>query len=76
MARETKPAYRVAVDDNGCEKCGRGKQWAVVGPDDTAESVMFSDEEDADALAAALNAAYNKGFVSANVSAPLVKTTT
>ncbi len=58
--------FRVVIDSNGCDKCGHDKQWAVVytdtnGDEAQATSMTYGDEEDADAIAAALNFAYGLG---------------
>jgi hypothetical protein len=53
--------YFVEVDQNGCERCGHGKTWTVVGPDGVAHSQSFDDVEDAESLADALNGAFFAG---------------
>lgn len=53
--------YFVEVDNNGCEKCGAGKTWTVVGPDGVAQGQSFENVEDAEALADALNGAFFAG---------------
>lgn len=53
--------YHTAVDNNGCDKCGHGREYVVVGPNGDAGSQSFDNEEDAAALAAALNEAYFVG---------------
>ena len=53
--------YRTAQDDPGCYGCGHGTTWHVVGPDETASSTSYGDEEEAHALTHALNAAYELG---------------
>lgn len=55
------PAYTVVEDKPGCETCGYGKTWSVVGPGEIAESVSYHDEEDAQAQAGALNEAFWQG---------------
>lgn len=61
MAPPREEPYFVEVNTNGCGTCGAGRTWLVIGPDDYAGSQTFSDEEDADALAESLNAAYASG---------------
>ncbi len=58
-------AYRVEVETDGCEKCGYGRLWAVVGPDGDALGRSFEDEEGAADLAEKLNAAYSAGVAAA-----------
>jgi hypothetical protein len=55
------PPYTVTTDTPGCEDCGHGASWAVVGPGGVAESVSYDDIEDAEAMAAALNDAFQQG---------------
>lgn len=62
MKFETPEQYTVEVDDGGCEKCGAGKTWVVVGPDGDAEGVSYDDYDDARYLASAMNAAFENGF--------------
>lgn len=56
-----KDAYFIEVETNGCERCGHGKLWAVVGPDGVAQATMYEEPEDAQALADALNEAFWRG---------------
>lgn len=53
--------YHVEVDTGGCERCGHGKTWTVVGPDDMAHSVSWEDQEEAEDFARAMNCAYAAG---------------
>lgn len=53
--------YRVEVEHGGCETCGDGKQWCVVGPDDVALGITFGVKEDAEELADMLSDAYVMG---------------
>lgn len=53
--------YRVEISDRGCGECQTGMTWWVVGPDEIASSTSYDEEEDANSLAAALNAAYELG---------------
>ena len=53
--------YRTEVDDPGCSDCGSNATWHVIGPDEVASSTSYGDEEDANALTNALNAAYALG---------------
>ncbi len=50
--------FFVEVEKNGCELCGHGKQWTVVGPDGVAIGQSFEDEE----LAADIAEYMNQGF--------------
>lgn len=54
-------AYHVVKDKLGCEHCGAGRLWMIVGPDDFALGQVFTDQEDADDLARLLNAAHQFG---------------
>lgn len=53
--------YFVEVDQNGCEKCGSGRTWSVVGPDGSALGISYGYEEDADEMAEALNESFDAG---------------
>jgi hypothetical protein len=53
--------FRVEVDKGGCERCGHGTQWTVVGPDDVAIGQSFEDEELADDIAEYMNQGYRAG---------------
>jgi len=52
--------YFVEVDDNGCSKCGAGRNWVVVDPDGTRGGTSYGLQEDADDLAEDLNRAFNR----------------
>ncbi len=54
-------AYHIEVDDPGCEKCGHGKTYIVVGPDGVGGSTSHFDIEDAEHEAEILNVAYGLG---------------
>jgi hypothetical protein len=54
--------YFIEVDTNGCSKCGHDRTWTVIGPDGTAHHTSYSDIEDAESLAEALNAAFYAGL--------------
>jgi hypothetical protein len=56
-------AYYVEPESDGCEKCGHGAMWNVVGPDGTAISITYGDREDADDMAEQLSRAYEDGEV-------------
>ena len=59
---EEKEAYRVEESDSkGCEKCGSGKLWDIVGPDGYALGTSWGDKEFVDDLADWLNDAYVAG---------------
>lgn len=54
-------AYSAEVDTPGCEACGLGARWNVVGPDDVATSTIYEDQELAEEVAEDLSAAYRAG---------------
>lgn len=54
-------AYRVEVEAGGCDHCGKGRLWTVVGPDDVAWGISWGSEEDARDWCDAMNAAYDEG---------------
>lgn len=53
--------FRVEVDKGGCERCGHGTQWTVVGPNETAIGQSFEDEELAGDIADYMNQGYRHG---------------
>ena len=53
--------YYIEVDSPGCEHCGLGARWNVVGPDDVATSTIYERQEDAEEVADDLSAAYRAG---------------
>jgi hypothetical protein len=53
--------FFVEVDVNGCERCGHGKQWTVVGPDGVQIGQSFEDEELASEIAEYMNQGYRAG---------------
>jgi hypothetical protein len=59
--------YFVSVFDNKCPHCRKGETWAVVGPDGMGGQ-SFDEEEDAQALADALNDAWWRGRNSLDAS--------
>lgn len=72
------PAYRVEVDEGGCEHCLGGRTWTVVGPfEDVAIGQSFSRQEDAEDLCEYMNLAFDHG-VTATIkkAADLSKPTT
>jgi hypothetical protein len=58
--------YYIELDANhmGCDHCGEGKQWLVVGPDEVAESTSYDCKEHAEDVAEKLSVAYRKGRAS------------
>ena len=54
--------YLVEVSVNGCAHCGVGRMWDIVGPDDTALSQSFGDQEHAEWIAEQMNAAFRAGM--------------
>ena len=61
MTDRKDPPYQVYVDHKFCDHCGAVQTWAVVGPDGLRHSESFTDEDDAEAIANALNDAYEHG---------------
>ena len=61
--------YTVEVDKPGCDHCGTGCQWTVVGPDDVAIGQSFEDKELADDIADYMNMAFDAGKLAASGSA-------
>lgn len=55
--KEDDEPYIIEVSDLGCSQCGTGRTWWVIGPDGERPQT-FDEEEDAQQLAHALNAAY------------------
>jgi hypothetical protein len=53
--------FFVEVDVNGCDRCGHGKQWTVVGPDGVQIGQSFEDEELAEEIACYMNQGYRDG---------------
>ena len=58
---ERQEVFRVEVEESGCERCGHGTQWTVVGPDDVAISQSFEDQELAEDIAEYMNQGYRAG---------------
>lgn len=58
---QTKPFF-VEPEKDGCRRCGSGKSWNVIGPDDVALSTTFDDEDDAVHHAEILTEAYSAGY--------------
>jgi hypothetical protein len=56
--------YFVEPEKEGCRRCGEGKTWNVIGPDDLALSTTFEDKDDAEHHASILNEAWRLGYVS------------
>jgi hypothetical protein len=57
---EAKP-YTVAVEDEGCDRCGHGRMWTIVGPDGYGFGQSWGDRETVEDLADYLNEAYEAG---------------
>lgn len=55
---ETRDPYTVECDRGGCEICGSGATWTVVGPDGYALGQSFEDKEVAEDLAGYMNGAH------------------
>ncbi len=54
-------AYVVELDKQGCECCGAGNYWTVVGPDDVGISQSFADRCVAEDTAELMNSAFAAG---------------
>jgi hypothetical protein len=59
-----KDAYFVEPEKEGCRRCGQGKTWNVIGPDDLALSTTFEDKDDAEHHASILSEAWRLGYTS------------
>lgn len=53
--------FVVEVDKSGCERCGHGAQWTVVGPGDVAIGQSFEDQELAEEIAEYMNQGFRAG---------------
>lgn len=59
--------YRVEQDDPGCDTCGHGKTWVIVGPNDTALGLSWGENSEGECpdepcyFVGYLNAAYALG---------------
>lgn len=53
--------FRVEVEKAGCERCGHGTQWTVVGPNEVAISQSFEDQELAEDIAEYMNQGFRAG---------------
>jgi hypothetical protein len=53
--------FTVELDKKGCERCGHGARWTVVGPGDIAISESFDDKELAEDIAEYMNQGYRVG---------------
>jgi hypothetical protein len=53
--------YFVEVDKNGCSKCGHGREYTIIGPEDCALSVSWEDKEESARICEWLNEAYYHG---------------
>lgn len=62
--------YRVEIDDPGCQTCQHDQTFHVIGPDEVASSTSYGDQEDAESLARALDAAYLLGQQSVTAVTP------
>jgi hypothetical protein len=50
--------YYIEIDQQGCEFCGAGRTWKIVGPVAVPLRMSWSDEEEASDIAEMLNDAY------------------
>lgn len=55
------PAYRVEPAAAGCQECGHGTYWCIVGPDGVALGTDYFDKEAAEELAEMLTDAWHAG---------------
>ena len=53
--------FRVEVDKGGCERCGHGTQWTVVGPDDCYINQSFENKELVEEIADYMNQGFSAG---------------
>ena len=60
-ALPTNEPFVVEVEKEGCERCGHGAQWTVVGPGEIAISQSFDDKELAEEIAEYMNQGYRAG---------------
>ncbi len=60
-----KKPYKVTVDNLGCEYCGEGRNYSVIGPDKALLGESFHFKADARVLANRLNDAYLEGYAKA-----------
>jgi hypothetical protein len=65
--------YQVELNRGGCSHCENGKLWDVVGPNEAALAISYSDIEDAEYIADILNHAYALGLANAPKSVEEVK---
>lgn len=61
MDTELEKPYTVGLDQDGCEKCGHGKLWAVVDPDGIALGTSYGEKDDAEDMADNMNLAFILG---------------
>jgi hypothetical protein len=66
---EPTPAYAVERGARGCDHCGTGGTWDVIGPDDVALGTSFTFEDDAYELAGFMNMAFEAGAAQARTAA-------
>jgi hypothetical protein len=56
-----KKPYRVVKETCGCQTCGNGSMWAVVGPGEVQLATSYMFKEDAEYLRDMCNLAFEKG---------------
>ena len=59
--KDPEPAYHIEVDINGCDKCGSGRCWLIIGPDGYGGGQSYGEEEEADHICEMLNDAFDRG---------------
>jgi hypothetical protein len=68
-AKATSEPYFIEVDNPGCAHCKAERTWDVIGPDSTALSTSYGDEEDASDIADICNSAFEMGRQSSDIPA-------
>lgn len=63
-------AYRIEAEKPGCEHCGAGSQWCIVGPDEIALSTSWEDKSFAEDLCEELNLAHEKALADCHALHP------
>ena len=53
--------YTIEIESDGCEKCGHGKQWAIMRPDGVCLGQTWENPEEAQQIADWMNEAFVAG---------------
>ena len=59
-------AYKVEIVEDGCRECGKGAQWAVIGPDDVAGATTYDEQSAAQDEADLCNQGFAAGIAYAD----------